>query len=235
MDIEIVVDSPNVGQNLRDQYGTSALAFSNNIPDNSPLIFTDLFPSLSNDGVRRMEIINSNLGNIVPSQPPVLQALPLILNPKSRGSIEIVSKNPLFYPKVNIGIFTDDPTGTDPTSDLALQIDFFNIVKTVVETSGGTMLFPSAFQYSIPGQLAQATMDANHLTLQSHIIGTTQMGQNINEGVVDGKLKVFGLKNVYIGDIGIEPNSVDGNTCFSAYYIALVLADVLGVPTPPVL
>lgn len=221
--IDVIVDSPNVGQNLQNQYGTSVIAQLNNIPDNTTLVFMDMFPELPNDGVRRMQTINSNIGN------GLLLVLPLILEPKSRGSVTIVSKNPLFNPKVNIGVFTDDPTGADPNSDLALQIDFFKIMKMVVETAGGAVLFPSTFQYSTPGQLAQAAVDANHFVFQSHIVGTTRMAQTISDGVVDGNLSVFGLKNVKIGDIGIEPVSVDGNTCASAYYIGLVLTHILGL------
>lgn len=229
LNIPVVVNSPQVGQNLQNQYGTPIIASVTNLPENSPLVFMDMYPTLPDDGVRRVQAINIIIG------PNLLEILPIIVRPNSHGSVSIVSSNPLFAPNVDIGIFTDDPSGTNPTSDLALQIDFFNIAKTVVETAGGTVLFPSAFQYSTPGQLAAAAVDANHLTVQSHIVGTTRMGTNINNGVVDGYLNVFGLTNVKIGDIGIEPDSVDGNTCFSAYYIALVLSAILGVATPPAL
>ena len=61
------------------------------------------------------------------------------------------------------------------------------------------------------------------------------MGTDISNGVVDGNLKVFGLENVYIGDNSVQPETINGNTCYPAYIIALVLCQVLGVPTPPIL
>ena len=77
--------------------------------------------------------------------------------------------------------------------------------------------------------------NAANIVIQSHITGTTQMGSSISNGVVDGNLKVFGLDNVYISDIGVEPLPTDGNTCLGAYYIARRLAEKFGFPISPVL
>lgn len=230
--ISVVVDSPNVGKNLQNQYGTAVIATGDMLP-NFPQVYTDMYNvndpgSFPNDDVRRVQILNIRINNFL------FQALPSILRPKSRGSVTIVSKNPLFDPKIEMGIFTDDKDGVIPGSDMYTQIAFFNLMKDVVTAAGGVVLFPTPDQYNF-GLLTQAAIDANNLVLQSHIVGTTRMAKTINEGVVDGNLKVFGLDNVYIGDIGIEPDSVDGNTCLSAYYISLVLCNILGVPTPPVL
>ena len=61
------------------------------------------------------------------------------------------------------------------------------------------------------------------------------MGTSKENGVVDGNLNVFGVNGLMVADIGVESAIVRGNTCYSAYVIALVAAQILGVPTPPAL
>ena len=130
--IPLVLDSPNVGQNLQCQYGGSAILASGS-PFNVPFeaeAFIDGYPFMPNDGIRRLQIINIPLGGaalevnpFIPLVDPVLQALPLITNPKSRGSVTITTPNPFLEPKVDIGLFTDGSVST-PGTDAYLQASF---------------------------------------------------------------------------------------------------------------
>ena len=234
--IPVVLDSPNVGQNLQCQYGGSAI-LTGNVPFEAEA-FIDGYPFMPNDGVRRIQIINIPLGSpayFVPqifNIPDAIQALPAITNPSSRGSITRTTNNPFIQPKVDIGLFTDGSVST-PGTDAYLQASFYKIIQDAATLAGLTVIYPTPAQFASDADLLTAAL--GQLVIQSHIVGTAKMGTDISNGVVDGNLKVFGLKNVYVGDNSAQPQSINGNTCYGAYIIALVLCQVLGIPTPPAL
>lgn len=222
--IPVVLDSPQVGQNLQCQYGGSAI-MTGNVEFEAEAFITG-FPYMPNDGERRIQIIN------IPIAAELLQALSALTNPSSRGSVTISSSNPFLQPKVEIGLFNDGPV-TTPGTDAYLQASFYKIMQQVATLSGETLLYPAPAQFATDADLVQAAL--SQMTIQSHAVGTARMGTDISNGVVDGNLKVFGLQNVYIGDNSVVPETINGNTCYSAYIVALVLCQVLGVPTPPAL
>jgi choline dehydrogenase len=223
--LPVVLDSPQVGQNLQCQYGGSAILAGSNVPFEAEA-FIDGFPYMSNDGIRRIQIIN------IPVAPGVLQALPALTNPASIGSVTRTTSNPFLQPKVDIGLFNDGSVST-PGTDAYLQVSFYKIMQQVATCMGGVVLYPTSADFATDNTLLAAA--SNNLVIQSHIVGTARMGTDISSAVVDGNLKVFGLNNVWIGDNSVAPQTINGNTCESAYIIALVLCQVLGVPTPPAL
>ena len=236
--LPVVLDSPNVGQNLQCQYGGAAILSVPTVPFEAEA-FIDGYPYMPNDGVRRIQIINIPLDgpfrNIVPFVGPIdaIEALPALTNPSSRGSVTVVSSNPFIQPQVQIGLFTDGSVST-PGTDAYLQVSFYKIMQSTAALAGQTVIYPTPVQYAA-GDAGLLNAAIAEMTIQSHIVGTARMGTNISNGVVDGNLKVFGLENVYIGDNSVQPQSGNGNTCYPAYIIALVLCQVLGVPTPPAL
>uniref|UniRef100_A0A6C0C6U0 Glucose-methanol-choline oxidoreductase C-terminal domain-containing protein n=1 Tax=viral metagenome TaxID=1070528 RepID=A0A6C0C6U0_9ZZZZ len=108
-------------------------------------------------------------------------------------------------------------------------------MKEVANAAGEFVIFPPASDYPSPFGpapddsllLADAKNNAN-LAIQSHITGTTRMATSISEGVVNGDLDVFGLKNIKICNLGVAPVPPDGNPCLATYYIAMNLANKLG-------
>lgn len=236
--IRPVVDSPNVGRNLQDHYGVSALVAGDGgttggfafIDGNGPSVEP---PALLPRGIRRIQVI-------VQPGAPVFGALGFILNPQSRGSVKIVSSNALIDPKLDFNMY-DPATGQNdpnvPGTDANLAVRFLRILRDAVEDSGYTMLQPNplAGDYASNDTLFAYATDISNWGVTSHVAGTARMGTSIANSVVDGRLKVHGLENVYIGDASVQPRIPDGNTNFSAYYIALELANILGFPTPPAL
>lgn len=230
--IDVVVDSPNVGKNLQDQLGPNTVIAGTSSPGeafldgNSPVSAITAVPLLPK--MRRIQaIVGGGAG--------VFTALALITNPKSRGSVTIVSSDPLFEPALDFNIFSDGPF-TTPGTDANLAVRYLRIICAAAADSGFFMIAPTPAQCrgSDADLFAYASNVAN-LVLQSHVAGTARMASNISSGVVDGRLKVFGLSNVYIGDNSVAPETENGNTNFMAYYIALELANILGYPTPPAL
>src|SRR5207253_11068284 len=73
--IPVVLDSPHVGQNLQDQYGSAAIVSGGTIPFVGEEFITG-YPYMPNDGVRRIQLID------IPQGPSQFQVLPSILDPQ---------------------------------------------------------------------------------------------------------------------------------------------------------
>jgi choline dehydrogenase-like flavoprotein len=157
------------------------------------------------------------------------------MQPKSIGSVEIVSKDALIPPKLNLNLFTDGPGGTPgfaiPGTDAYLTVSFFKIVKAIATAAGETVIYPTPAQYAGgDAALFAAALDLSSLALSFHACATARMGTSKTNGVVDGNLNVFGVKNLMIADTSVMNPITSGNTCLPAYVVGLVAADVLGVP-----
>lgn len=230
--INTVLDSPNIGQNLRCHYGPTA-TFTGFVPFEAS-VYSDCsinYPGIlgmPHDGIRRIQML------MIPVGPGVCISILAILNPETLGSATITTPNLGASPNITYNFYSDGPV-TTPGTDAFLTVTFFKIIAASVLAAGENMIFPPISHYPAPlgpalddSLLLDDAKNLNALTLQSHIVGTAQLGTNISNGAVDSNLKVFGLTNVFVGDNSIQPISVDGNTCLAAYYIALKLSELLG-------
>ena len=223
--IPVRVDSPHVGQNLQNQYGPAAvLTNSTPIPGGQIASFIDERPYMPADDVRRIQIVGLDVGN------NIAQMIGFMLQPSSRGSVEIVSSDPLISAKVNLNMYSDG-SFADVGSDAYLTVSYYKIVQAIAAAAGETLLYPSPAQFTQgDAGLLQAALSPAALTIASHIVGTARMGTSIENGVVDGNLNVFGTKNLMIADASVENPITSGNTCMGVYVIAAVAAQILGVP-----
>jgi choline dehydrogenase len=233
--IKVRVNNPNVGANLLNQYGGGAIALTTtnaspflqaflNGSTITPLPTGFVYP---NDMTRRIQIDAFQAG------PGVVEMFAFLLEPNSRGTVQIVDTNPLVAPNINLNMYSDGSvltTGTDANLTVAA---YYLIAQAVGGT--GNMIFPSAAQYATPQSLLAAAMTASGITAESLIVATARMGTSQDNGVVDGNLNVFGVKNLMIADASVIPVLPDGNICYGVYMIALGAAQILGVPTPPAL
>lgn len=233
--IDVLVDNPNVGANLNNQYGPNAIITGNTSAEpflqgyvNGSGVSAILHPHFiyPNDSTRRLQPIVINLPN------GISQVISFMLNPNSRGSVNIVSTNPLIPPNINLNMYSDGDVNTNGT-DANLAVTAYYLIKKAVDSMGGTVLFPADF--SSPEALISSAKTLSGLTVASHIASTTRMGTSIQNGVVDGTLRVFGVKNLMVCDLGVAPEMPDGNTCYCVYVLALGAAKILGVATPPAL
>jgi len=227
--IDVIVDSPQVGQNLQNQYGPSAIVTDGTLPGRQIASFIDMQPYMPADGVRRVQIAGLDVA------PGIVQMIAFMLQPRSRGSVQIVSADPLIPAKVNLNMYSDG-SFTDVGSDAYITVSFYKIVQAIAAAAGEVVLYPSPLQYILGDEgLFAAALNASALTVSSHIVGTARMGTDISNGVVDGNLNVFGVKRLMIADASVENPITSGNTALGAYVIGLVAAQILGVPTPPAL
>jgi len=226
--IDVIVDNPNVGAHLENQYGVIAtLTDPYQIPGGQISSFIDERPYMPADSVRRMQLIGINVSD----EAAILAAL--ILKPGSVGSVTLASRDPLVPARVLMNMYSDGGVN-DVGSDAYLSVSFFKIAQDIAAAAGQTVLYPSPEQYAAGDDaLFGAAVNPASLVIAYHTVGTTRMGTSIANGVVDGNLNVFGVRNLMVADIGALPISPSGNTCYSAYVVALIAAQILGVPTPP--
>ena len=230
--IKVRVNNPNVGANLINQYGPTAIVLGTTNAEpflqgfiNASGVVTPgfFYPA---DDTRRVQLVALQAG------PGICEIIGFLLDPNSRGNLQIVSKNPLIQPKIDLNMYTDGAVTTDG-SDANLAVATYYLIQQSL--GAGSVIFPSASQYASPESLLQAAESASGITIADHILGTARMGTSIENGVVDGNLNVFGVRNLMIADNSVAPVMPNGNICYGAYMIGLGAAEILGVPTPPAL
>lgn len=218
--IEVIVNNPNVGANLSNQYGPNVFAVSN--LQNQQEAFTDLHPYYPADGNRRFQNIITPLGN------GLIEFVGNLVQPKTVGSTHIASSDPLNQPILNMPFFADGPVTTPGTDAYAIV----SMMKILNQISGGNFTIvtppPSTFAAGDAALLAYA-QSIQGLTMYDHIVSTTRMGTSIHNSVVDNKLNVWGVTGLGVGDLGTSPVENTGNTNYLAYVIAAKKALIEGV------
>lgn len=184
-----------------------------------------------------------NLGR--PPNVPNVAVAGLIMQPKSRGSVKIRSTDPAVPPLFDLNNWSDSTSATpwtDVGSDAFMAVSYLKTLQDVAVAQGGgpaDILFPPNSHYPAPygpapsdALLYESAKTGQFITF--HACGTCRMGRAENHldpklgSVVDGKLKVHGLENLYIADNSICPLTESGNTSYQAYAIGLKLAQFLG-------
>ena len=164
-----------------------------------------------------------------------------VLNhPLSRGSVHISSSNPKMPPVIDPN-YLADPADLEMMVDAALFIQKTAETKPLADfikdrerksddetsTNQGKKLMPA---FSIDQRLdreSAARLVRNATTSSWHPIGTCSMLPREHGGVVDSRLRVYGVQNLRIVDASIMPLHVRGNISSSVYAIAERAADLI--------
>ncbi len=243
--IDVLVANTNVGNNLINQYGGYVDVsiptdnFANeafwNLAENPAIVpaFDPVY-DYPDDNTRRIQLI------LLPVAPSVTEIATFILEPQSIGNTHIVTRNPLVQPLLNLNLYSDGDYLT-PGTDANKIMTAVNLIATGVGVNN--MISPPGSLFSTPpgtdpasdAEIFSIMKSPDNLSPEDHIVATTRMGTSIADGVVDGNLNVFGVKNLMIADIGVLPMSPNGNTGYAAYMVGLRGATILGVPVPPAL
>ncbi|KAI1204349.1 putative GMC oxidoreductase [Annulohypoxylon truncatum] len=150
-----------------------------------------------------------------------------VLNhPFSRGSVHIQSADPRSSPVV-------DPRAMSHPLDLELHARHVLLLEKIRDTSPLRELFKEGGRRLHNGGRRVETLDQakeavkNGYTPHYHVCGTTAMLPRESGGVVDSKLRVYGVDGLRIVDAGIFPLIPRGNIQSSVYAVAERAADLI--------
>ncbi|MFM9281196.1 GMC family oxidoreductase [Paenibacillus jiagnxiensis] len=223
--IPVVFSNPNVGKQLRNHTLNFAV-FSTN-PDDTPLPADDpsaLYtggaflpdPSPGADPYKRgvqLVGIGSN-GN--------LTLAILFLKPKSRGSIDIQSNDPLQIVLADEAFLqnSDDLEAVKNIykiyiRNIAIQLEAIDPAYRLISPAPDVLDDDARLE-----EFIKENFDHNH-----HQQGALRMAPTRNGGVVDRRGAVHGVKDLIVADDSIVPFTVDGNTSATAFLIGLTIAE----------
>lgn len=221
--IPVLVDNPNVGSNLSFQCSTVAVLAGPVTPPEDTIEdgFIDGAPYFPADGTRRIQINALTL----PSEN--VELIGILLEPKSKGSINIVNKDPLAIPLLELSLFSDsEGSPAQFGSDAYTLVSFLKIAQAIAAAAGDTVIQPTPAQYASDEDLLQYIV--NNPRILNSWTGSTKMSTSDIDGVVDSNLNVFGVTNLMIADLGVAPAQPDGeNPCFPDYVIANEAAQII--------
>ncbi|KAJ2945818.1 hypothetical protein O0L34_g4722 [Tuta absoluta] len=170
--------------------------------------------------LRLKENICKNLDNILKTKELIAVAT-VNMKPKSRGRVELKSKNPHDDPLIYAGTFTDE-------DDLRGYPEATKVVKALVDTPYFKRMNARYVEMNIElcaGLVEDELIKCNSKALAMsawHPVGTAAMGS-----VVDNELKVKGIEDLRVVDASVMPKVIRGNTNAPVVMIAEKAADYI--------
>lgn len=141
--------------------------------------------------------------------------IPVLLHPRSKGTIKLKSKDPLDFPLMDPNLYSDEEDD-DTEEMLAFIKDILEISKTPAFQSIDSKYlsdpFPAClnFEHLSDDYWRCALKQATYPIL--HGVATCRMGPKDDESaVVDNKLKVYGVSGLRVADASVMPFSISNH------------------------
>jgi choline dehydrogenase-like flavoprotein len=130
----------------------------------------------------------------------------VVLQPKSRGWVRLADGDPTSMPLINPNFMGED-------EDLKAAIEAVRAIRKVMEQKSLASVIEEEME---PGSRIQSDSEIGEwvkraVTTMWHPVGTCRMGQD-DRAVVDGRLRVRGVDGLRVIDASIMPNITSGNT-----------------------
>ncbi|KAK4233202.1 hypothetical protein C8A03DRAFT_39111 [Achaetomium macrosporum] len=164
-----------------------------------------------------------------PAEGDYLTVIVDLLRPLSKsGTVTLNSADPLQQPKVNINFF-------DNYLDVVALREGIRWVDDILQTGEGMReIIREDYPWPMPRHSDEA-MDKMILERSQtgfHPCGSARMGKDINQGVVDSKLRVYGVQNLRVIDASVIPVIPDCRIQMSVYMVGEKGADMIKAAYP---
>ncbi|WP_214319710.1 GMC family oxidoreductase [Nonomuraea sediminis] len=215
--IEVADDLPGVGANLHDHLILGvAYAASVDLPQPELLAEAGLFPPADPD----LQLLFGPVQFVEDAyrvDGPVFTFAPVLVRPRSRGTLTLRSTDPADLPRV-------DPRYLENEADLETLVRGIDLSRELAHTAA---LSPFRDRESAPGRSAdlRAYVRATATTVW-HPVGTCRMGRDLM-AVVDPELRVHGIERLRVADASIMPTIPAGNTAAATMMIGERAADLI--------
>jgi len=234
MGIDVNIDSPQVGLNLRDK-----------LTLNPPMEYVIPNPALThegpvpgifyNDGIDPSDSRSSNMATYcIPFKIPA--GLVLILESEVTyttcdGSVRLLDIDPFSEVKFSLNCYQPNPNG-GPSIDLLHQLKMFKDYRRlmanfqayfgepVIEISPGLNVVPPD---ATDAEIIQYLLSVGSIAFQPG--GTCRAGTSIENSVVDEHMMVWGSSNLRVVDISAIPNVMQGPPTGGALAISERISD----------
>ena len=149
----------------------------------------------------------------------------VLLRPQSTGTISLASADPLVQPRIHQNFLQHDKEwqrlrhGIRMARDIAAQ-------AALAGFNGGEMAPGPDCRSDSDGDLDQFIR--NRALTTHHPLGTCTMASSDNAGVVDEKLRVFGVERLRVVDASVFPGMIGGNINAAVIMTAEKAADLIG-------
>ncbi len=255
--IDVLVDAPEVGSNMRDHL-FAALAVDT---DDDTLFGAETEEQLNDFVSHQRGMLTSNVAEaygFVKTDPSLaypdievlfaavpyigqgLVAAPrhgvsvgaILLQPKSLGTVRLASADPLAKPLIDPN-YLGDPEGEDRATLLAgLGVCERILAATAFASTRGDGKFiqPAGSDAQAPAERDATVIDEFSQTLY-HPTSTARMGSAAGS-VVDPELRVRGVQGLRIADASIMPEIIRGHTNAPSIIIGEKAADLLRASVP---
>ncbi|ETN58961.1 glucose dehydrogenase [Anopheles darlingi] len=184
---------------------------------------------LASNMVRTMELRESIADELerANAEADLLVIFPILLKPKSEGSVRLRTVQPLDKPSIEAG-YLEHP------DDVTQLIEGIRIQERIMGTYTLSSLVPELVRLNLPDCAAFDTdrywecyVRELGVTLY-HPVGTARMGpEDDPDAVVDPRLRVHGIRRLRVIDASIMPEIVSGNTNAPVIMIAEKASDML--------
>lgn len=246
--IDVVVDLPGVGENLHDHpiipvsayvkgvlgYQSAALGFGT-IKAGMRYYLTKDGPA-SGNGIETVSywnpldltaeptvqcyhepIISTNGLTPTGTRSGITFAL-VVLQPRSRGSVKLASRDPLAMPLI-------DPNFIGDEYDLEVGVQAVKSMRDIMKQESLAQVIEEEV---MPSAKVQSDAEIGEFVKQVattmwHPVGTCRMGSD-PLSVVDANLQVHGVQNLHVIDASIMPTITSGNTNAPTQALALIAA-----------
>ncbi|XP_074035201.1 glucose dehydrogenase [FAD, quinone]-like [Leptinotarsa decemlineata] len=162
---------------------------------------------------------------------PVYQVFPMLVHPKSRGYIELRSRDPLDSPKFYAN-YLSDPENHDVRTFIAAIREIQRISQSPSLQRYGAKIvdtkIPGCEGYQFNSDEYWECSLRTIIGSLYHQVATCKMGpKNNGASVVDPRLRVHGIKQLRVVDTGVIPLPLTAHTNVPAYAIGEKAADLI--------